>query len=217
MDFNVTENKLRKLHNVYAKLDQKVKYEKDDDILSENELRDVEIKIGCSIPSSLRSVFLNFSKKIIFSAYLPEDFGLDDKLKEIFSADFSISIEELVEAEMSRRSWVEGCFSNPEDLYDKVWHDKLGFMTVANGDIIAFDLNDTKEDKKVVYLSHDDGREHGYILGESFEEYFTNLLLIGACGNEGWQMSPFISDSISGLNPNCDNARKYRKMIGLYW
>lgn len=140
-----------------------------------------------------------------------------------YTRDICATQEEVVEverelllAEENRKSWVEGCFSNPDDDYDKIWHNKLGFMTVANGDIIAFDLNDPNDDKKVVYLSHDDGEGHGVVLGENFNEYFSNLLLIGGCGNEDWQMMPFI-DKVKGLCAHSENADTYRKLIGLTW
>lgn len=125
-------------------------------------------------------------------------------------------MEELLLAEGNRKSWVEDCFSNPDDDYDKIWNNKLGFMTVPNGDIIAFDLSDPNDDRKVIYLSHDDGEGHGIVLGEIFEEYFSNLLLIGGCGNEDWQMMPFI-DKAKGLCADSQNADTYRKLIGLTW
>lgn len=90
------------------------------------------------IPKSLRNVFLFFSKEIDFYAFLPDEFALPPELGEVFSASFTVSLEELLSAEESRKSWVENCFSNPSDNYDKVWHNKLGLMTVANGDIRAF-------------------------------------------------------------------------------
>lgn len=105
--------------------------------------------------------------------------------------------------------------ADPDNDYDRVWHNKLGFMTVANGDIIAFDLDDPGDDKKVVYLSHDDGEGHGHTLGDSFLAYFSNLLLIGGCGNEDWQMIPFLGPS--GLDPDCGNAKTYRELIKLAW
>ena len=69
----------------------------------------------------------------------------------------------------------------------------MGFMNVPNGDVIAFDMKESEINPSVVYLSHDDG----------------------ACGNEDWQMLPFCLDAQSGIVSDCENAKEYRKLIGL--
>ena len=55
---------------------------------------------------------------------------------------------------------------------------KLGFMNVPNGDVIAFDMKESEINPSVVYLSHDDGEGHGYILGKDFNTYLEQLLLV---------------------------------------
>ena len=35
------------------------------------------------------------------------------------------------------------------------------------------------------------------------------------CGNEDWQMLPFCLDAQSGIVSDCENAKEYRKLIGL--
>ena len=45
--------------------------------------------------------------------------------------------------------------------------------------------------------------------------YGRKLLLVGACGNEDWQMLPFCLDAQSGIVSDCENAKEYRKLIGL--
>ena len=44
--------------------------------------------------------------------------------------------------------------------------------------------------------------------------FLMNLVKIGGCGNEDWQMLPFITDPVSGIDPDCENAGKYRELIG---
>ena len=85
---------------------------------------------------------------------------IDELLLKIKSAYESIG------AEKARNGWVENCFTNEEDEYDAVWYNKLGFMNVPNGDVIAFDIKESEINPSVVYLSHDDGEGHGYILGK---------------------------------------------------
>ena len=55
----------------------------------------------------------------------------------------------------------------------------MGFMNVPNGDVIAFDMKESEINPSVVYLSHDDGEGHGYILGKDFNTYLEQLLLVG--------------------------------------
>ena len=57
----------------------------------------------------------------------------------------------------------------------------MGFMNVPNGDVIAFDMKESEINPSVVYLSHDDGEGHGYILGKDFNTYlesFNRFLII---------------------------------------
>ena len=207
------------LFHIYKKIDPDIRYNFSNTTATQDELWEVENKLGQPIPPSLRKTFMGFSNSIELIACMPEDFvnQLPRTLRGIGFADIKISISELVTAERSRKGWVEGCFNNVSDPYDKVWHNKLGFITVDNGDVIAFDLCDPKEDKQVIYLSHDDGDAHGYVLGKNFGDFFTKYLLIGACGREWWGVLPFINDATSGIDPYCDNAKMYREIIGLQW
>lgn len=179
------------------------------------EIEEAEKKLKISIPPSLREFFLKYSKKLEFFASLKDEFceNLPDELSSIFCASIEISLDSLIRTEESRQGWVEYCFTDENNEYDKVYYNKLGFIGVMNGDIIALDLNDKKEDHSVVYLSHDEGEGHGYILGNSFNEFLENYIAIGLCGEEDWQMLPFIKDSTSGINPNCPNAITYRKLV----
>ena len=63
---------------------------------------------------------------------------------------------------------------------------------MGNGDFIAFDLLDEKEDKRVVYLSHDGGEGHGVILGRNFIDFMDRLITIGACGPEDFSAYAFL-------------------------
>lgn len=179
------------------------------------EVEATENRLERKLPLQIREFFLQYSKKCEFSAFLPDGFELPSELDKIFSAGFLISLEEFVNSESSRKDYVEECFTNEDDEYDAVWHHKLGFMRVPNGDIIAFDVNENETNPPVVYLSHDDGEGHGYILGSDFDTYFEQLLLVGACGSEDWQIMPFCTDAQSGIVSDCDNAKNYRRIIDL--
>ncbi len=214
MDYRKIDELLLKIKSAYESIGAETELivEK---AASIEEVEEVEKRIKRKIPVQMKDFFLKYSKKCEFSAWLPDDFELPDELNEIFSATFLISLEELEDAENARNGWEEECFNNEDDEYDAVWHHKLGFMNVPNGDVIAFDVKENEINPPVVYLSHDDGEGHGYILGKDFNTYFEQLLLVGACGNEDWQMLPFCLDAQSGIVSDCENAKEYRKIIGL--
>lgn len=214
MDYQKIDELLIKLKNAYESIGAETKLvaEKPASIA---EVEEAEKKLGRKLPLQLRDFFLRYAKKCGFSAFLPDDFKLPHELRHIFSATFLISLEAVADAEETRKGWVEDCFPDAEDAYDAVWHNKLGFMHVPNGDIIAFDVAESETNPPVIYLSHDDGEGHGYVLGKDFDTYFEQLLRVGACGNEDWQMLPFCTDSRSGIVSDCENAVEYRRIIGL--
>lgn len=215
VNFDLWDKILEELNETYINLCGKNNVIFDKDIpTSLCEIDKLEKELNSTLPTSFKETLLNFSKNLQLYVSLPDTLELPDNLAEIFSAYFLISIDEIKNAENSRIEWIDSCFNNIEDEYDKIWHNKLGFMTVGNGDVVAFDLDDKKEDKKVVYLSHDGSESHGIILGENFYEYFENLLLIGGCGNEDWQITPFISGS-KGIDYKSENAILYRELISL--
>lgn len=216
MDYVRIRQQIEKLRDAYAKVvkENDLKFIIDQPA-AEQDVEAIEAELGLRLPYELRDFLLNFSGHCEFMACLPDDFNLPYELRQIFSAEFVIATDSVLDAEDRRREWVEDCFGNQADEYDRVWHNKLGIMTVANGDVIALDIGIDKENPPVVYLSHDDGEGHGYILGKTFGEYIENLILIGACGNEDWQVLPFCPNAESGIDPNCENAVKYRQLIGL--
>jgi cell wall assembly regulator SMI1 len=182
---------------------------------TETQVEVVEKKLGLRLPESFRDILLNFSASVEFGWDLDDAVELPQELRGIFASECKWNLSEIVEIEEDRKGWVKECFPNPEDDYDKVWHNKLAFMTVGNGDLIAFDLQKYPDYTPVVYLSHDGGEGHGYILGEDFKDFIDKWTRVGCTGPEDWQMIPFIADSVSGINPDSEHAIKWRDIIGL--
>lgn len=88
-------------------------------------------------------------------------------------------------------------------------------MEVGNGDFIAFDLKEYPQKAPIVYLSHDDGEGHGYVLGEDFIDFMDRWTNIGCPGLEDRQILPFVDSPTSGINPDGKNAMEWKKLIGL--
>lgn len=172
----------------------------------------VEQKLGYSLPESFKRVMIEFSSSVSFSWYLPDGFRLPDELKGIFSGQCNWNIDEIIEIDNEREDWVKECFPDVDDEYDRVWHNKLAFMKVPNGDFIAFDL-DYSPDSPIVYLSHDGCDTNGYVLGENFIDFIDNWSLVGCPGTEDWQITPFIESPTSGIDPQCANAIKWRELM----
>jgi hypothetical protein len=177
-------------------------------------IRSTEGTLGNPLPDSLRRVLLDFSSAVSIRWRLPRDFELPEALREIFGGELIWDVRRLVEVEQERASWQQNVFPNAGNAYDVVWHNKLGFMTVPNGDVIAFDLAGGS-DPPVVYLSHDDGEGHGYRLGDNFADFIDRWSSLGCPGPEDWQMMPFVESATSGLLPDCENAKQWRQLIGL--
>ena len=181
--------------------------------VKDKDIEKVEKKLGIKIPDSFGRILLEFSSGINFSWFLPDDFNLPQEFDEIFSGGCSWDIVDLIDLEKNRQGWIKECFPDPNDDYDNVWHDKLAFLHVPNGDMIGIDLN--KSDGPVVYMSHEDSEGHGNILGRNFIDFIDRWSRLGCPGPEDWQMMPFIADQKSCLDPNSNNAKRWRNIFGL--
>jgi hypothetical protein len=178
-----------------------------------SEVERIETKIQLKLPESFRRVITRYSSSMQMAWFLPNEIELPKPFNEIFSGNCEWDLSALPELEARRKNWIEVCFPNPEKPYDKIWHNKLAFHAVDNGDMLAFDLS--QGSFPVVYLSHDGDESHGYILGKNFEDFVDKWTQLGCPGTEDWQMLPFTHDSMSGLDPNCENARLWKKLFGL--
>jgi hypothetical protein len=191
---------------------------------TEREVVAVEQTLGCAIPASFRKVLLEYSAHVCIEWALPDGVCPPDAFGGVWSGECRWDLRSLPELQKSHREWIDGCFTGkqpadwekPQYLieYDLVWHGKFAFLEVGNGDMIAIDVAHADE-QPVVYLSHEDGSQHGYRLGRDFEDYVDRLSLLGCVGSENWQLAPFLSAPRSLLETNSENARLWRQWIGL--
>lgn len=177
-----------------------------------DEVITLEKKLGFAIPSSLREVLLNFASKVEFRWFFPDGYKLEGELNEIFCGERHWSLEWICEFNESKNGWVEECFPNKEDPYDVVWHNKLAFHEVGNGDYLAIDLKDPSREP-VIYLSHDDGDGHGVELAENFKEFLFVTSRLGCVGGEDWQLLPFIEKDKPYINADSPNAKRLREAM----
>jgi len=178
------------------------------------EIENIESRLGKNLPKSFRRVLTEFSSNVDIYWFLPHNKMPIGALKGICSGDCEWNTLELLALEECRKGWVEDCFPNPDDSYDSVWHNKLAFQSIMNGDMLALDLT-VLDDSPVVYLSHDGGDFHGTILGNNFIDFIDRWSLLGFAGAEYWKFEPFIAPSTIGLDPFCKNATRWQKWFNL--
>jgi hypothetical protein len=188
-------------------------------LVIENPASPVEIErtatsLGFALPPALDEIFGKCARSIHFRWQLPRSFEAPAPFDGIFCGGFSLSLTALQAHEMSMREWVQGCFSNPDNSYDAVWHQKLAVIPIMNGDYIGIDLRAAHQGE-VVYLSHDDGEGHGYVLGADLIDFLRRWTPLGCPGPEDWQWLPFTSGKASMLEPDGDAAHAWRKTLGL--
>nr|WP_240440594.1 SMI1/KNR4 family protein [Bacillus cereus] len=166
------------------------------------------------LPNSFKKVLLEFSGNFSLRWFLPDDVELPNELTDIFCGTPHWSLESLSRFEKERKDLVDEFFSNLDDEYDVVWHNKLAFCEVGNGDYLAFDMKDDI-DAPIIYLSHDDGEGHGYKIANNFIEFIENWSRVAFVGCEDWQWLPFTTSFESGINPDDEPAKKFRNCLGL--
>ena len=179
---------------------------------TEVEILGFERDLGLSLPPSFRSVLSQVSKHVEFRWFTPDGFDFPQPFKSNFSGDLHWSLDFLKTFEEGRLGWIESVFPNPQDPYDAVWHNTLAFFEVGNGDQIAMDLrHETYE--QIVYLSHDDGEGHGHVLASNFHDLLQRWVPLGCPGGEDWQWVAFTNDLSTPIDPNCENAVEWKRLL----
>lgn len=205
---NTIESQIGKLEQMICAIGGQWKQAAIEEPASEDELVEIEHRLGIPIPPTLRDFAGSVSRRIYFSWSLPDEFDLPDNLDEIFGGGIDFDISKLPYHEKSRADWQKECFPNPEDSYDVVWHDKVGFHHIPNGDSLG-----VAPDGRIVYLSHDDGEGHGYTMAQSFPDLLSRWLPLGCPGPEDWQWLPFVTNSSSGIVPESESAKAWMTAI----
>ena len=214
MDYSILQKNWDNFSDAIEKIGGEVRVNSVEAVATEYEILALENKLGFHLPCSLRDVLLNFSRKVEFRWFMPDDFNLSGELSQIFCGDCHWSLDWIFQFNEDKNSWLTECFSNIDDPYDRVWHNKLAFHEVGNGDYLAIDLT-SKNQEPVVYLSHDDGDGHGLELAPDFKSFIMAASRIGCVGGEDWQWLPFIDKEKPYLNPECENAQIFRSLLGL--
>ena len=185
---------------------------------TEEEVKAVEVKLGYTLPPHFREVLLENTAHLEFGWDIDdiideEDISLPDKLAEIFRGKLLFGLDLLLDYEEDRQDWEGDAYPNSDKEYDRVWHNKMSFFQVGNGDYIAIEL-EPENYGKVVYLSHDGSENHGLYIADNFKEFLMNYAAVGCTGGEDWQWEPFYTKG-KGIDPTSKNAKTWYKVLGI--
>ena len=185
---------------------------------TEEEVKAVEAKLGYTLPAHFREVLLENTAHLEFwwdidDIIDEEDISLPDKLAEIFRGKLLFGLDLLLDYEEDRQDWEGEAYPNSDKEYDRVWHNKMSFFQVGNGDYIAIEL-EPENYGKVVYLSHDGSENHGLYIADNFKEFLMNYAAVGCTGGEDWQWEPFYTKG-KGIDPTSKNAKTWYKVLGI--
>jgi len=185
---------------------------------TEDEIKAVEAKLGYTLPPHFREVLLENTAHLEFGWDIDdiideEDISLPDKLAEIFRGKLLFGLDLLLDYEEDRQDWEGEVYPNSDKEYDRVWHNKMSFFRVGNGDYIAIELEPENYDK-VVYLSHDGSENHGLYIADNFKEFLMNYAAVGCAGGEDWQWESFYTKD-KGIDPTSKNAKTWYKVLGI--
>ena len=185
---------------------------------TEEEVKAVEAKLGYTLPPHFREVLLENTADLEFwwdidDIIDEEDISLPDKLAEIFRGKLLFGLDLLLDYEEDRQDWEGDAYPNSDKEYDRVWHNKMSFFQVGNGDYIAIEL-EPENYGKVVYLSHDGSENHGLYIADNFKEFLMNYAAVGCTGGEDWQWEPFYTKG-KGIDPTSKNAKTWYKVLGI--
>jgi hypothetical protein len=181
---------------------------------SSDELTSLESRLGAELPPSLRKLLQEYSRRMEFSWFAPDDVNFPKPFQSNFCGDLHWSLESIEQFDSAKSGWIAEVFPNPDDPYDAVWHNKLAFYEVGNGDYLAVDMSPDHYEE-VVYLSHDDGEGHGYRLAPNVIDLLHRWVPLACTGGEDWQWLPFTDDRQGPINPEGDEAGKWRWILGL--
>ena len=185
---------------------------------TEDEIKVVEAKLGYTLPPHFREVLLENTAHLEFGWDIDdiiddEEISLPDKLAEIFRGKLLFGLDLLLDYEEDRQDWEGEVYPNSDKEYDRVWHNKMSFFQVGNGDYIAIEL-EPENYGKVVYLSHDGSENHGLYIADNFKEFLMNYAAIGCTGSDDWQWEPFYTKG-KGIDPTSKNAKTWYKVLGI--
>ncbi len=174
----------------------------------------VERQLGLLLPSALRQFVLTYASSMEFSWQLPRTLIRPEGICRTEWGQCEWSLDLLANTQHNAEGWRREVFPSPDDPYDAVWHGKLAFHEVSNGDFIAIDVHPDRPDA-VIYLSHDGSDFHGAVLGHDFQDFLDRWSRVAFAGPEDWEWEPFYNSESKTIDPDGKAAKAFRALLGL--
>jgi hypothetical protein len=186
-------------------------------VVSKEQVDTISSDLKIKLPPDFIEVVTNYSGGVNFYFQI-EGAEPQGEYRQVFSAGYEgiWNFEALENLNEQYNGWIESCFDDPTDDYNKVWHNKTPIIRVATGDLIAFDTSVGTSEFPVVFLSHDGSGFHGKRLGHNFTDFITRWSNIGCFGPEDWQFEPFHNDTENILELDGDKIDNWKKWLTIY-
>ena len=212
MNYNSFKERINTIKCAVAQVEAKIIGEFIGPVATIEEINRIELTIEQELPFSFKKVLLEFSSNFSFKWFLHEDMELPNEFRNIFSGRIQWDLHSLPQLKEEIGYWIDCVYPDEADEDDLVWYNKLAFCSVGNGDYLAFDLTDGV-DAPVIYLNHEKGEGHGYKLADNFVELLENWSRLAFVGEEDDQWLSFTKDSVSGLIPDGEPAKRFRAWL----
>jgi hypothetical protein len=176
------------------------------------------------VPPDFVDVMANFSAKVTLSWYLHTDDAdlAEDDLPPAAYDEVGASeapalwdVGTVVKLKRYIDQWVASAFPDVADPWQRSWHNKVPFIEVCNGDLLAFDLSQGTSRCPVVYLSHEGDEDlHGRRLGLNFTDFMTRWSNLGCPGPEMWGLEPFYDRRERRLRDSGPAVERWKAWVG---
>jgi hypothetical protein len=187
--------------------------------LTESELIEIASKTDRQIPQELISFWLTGSRHcdctyICESAkpeIVPQIEAIFDSFQEIYGGASFINAADLSQHLLNCRDWAEETWIAEYPQDKSFWLNSVPFIEMNNGDYLALDTTEAKDNPPVIYLSHDD---ESFVIAESLTDFLTYWERLCYIGPESWMFESFRGKN-GYINSDSVAADDLRRLLGL--
>ena len=185
--------------------------------ITESELAEITSKIDKFVPSELKRFWLTGSRHCdctyIFEDANPEIIPRIETIfgsfQDIYGGASLINAKDLSQHLLNCRNWAEETWvaEYPQDNF--FWLNSMPFVEMNNGDYLALDIAEARDNPTVVYLAHDD---ESFVIAESFTDFLLHWERLCYIGPEIWTLENFRGEN-GYINSNTDKAKRLRNLL----
>ena len=187
--------------------------------LTKAELVVIASKIDKQIPQELANFWLTGSRHCNCTficedanpEIVPQIEAIFGSFQEIYGGAFLIDAANLPQHLLNCRDWAEETWVAEYPQDKSFWLNSVPFAEMNNGDYLALDTTEAKDNPPMIYLSHDD---ESFIIAESFTDFLTHWERLCYIGPESWMLENFLGEN-GYINSNSEKAEDLRRLLGL--